>query len=190
MFLVFLCCGLSYGCGSVETRAIARPGGRDDTVDSQFHQRRLLDKKEPRPSAASPIAITTFIADLANLLLEDLTGTRKTRVSLFPPGSRAAVSERSVYTLSDGSVDERQLADVDNTNVGGGKSADPNMWWQMFSKMTSPWIWGSVVAVTIVGALCTMMPGQGGVSREQNFNYRTPPAWSPDMEHHYSSERT
>ena len=84
-FLVFLCCGLSYGCGSVETRASVRPGGSDDTVDSQFHQRRLLDKMEPRPSASSPIAITTFIADFANLLLKDLTETIKTRMSLFPP---------------------------------------------------------------------------------------------------------
>ena len=155
-------------------------------MDSQFHRGRLLYKKEPRPSASSPKAITTSIADFTNLLLKDLTETIKTRMSLFPPGSRAAVSERSVYTLSDGSVDERQLADVDNTSVGEGTSADPNMWWQILSKMTSPWIWGSVVMVAIVGALCTIMPGQGGVSREQNFNYRIPPAWSPDIDHHYS----
>ena len=71
----------------METRASARPGGRDDPVDSQLHQRRLLDKREPRQSAASPIAITTFIADFTKLLIGDLTGTRKTRVSLFPPSN-------------------------------------------------------------------------------------------------------
>ena len=49
-----------------------------------------------------------------------------------------------------------------------------------------PWIWGSVVTVTIVVALCTKMPGHGGVSREQNCNYRISPAWSPDMDHYYS----
>ena len=186
MFIVFLCCGLCYGYGSVETRAAVPPGRSGDAVDTPFHRGRLLYKREPRPSASSSKAITTFIADFTNLLLKDLTEMIKTRMSLFPPGSRAAVSERSVPTFSDGSVDERRLADVDNTNVGEGKSAVSNMWWRMFSKMTSPWIWGSVVTVTIVGALCTMMPGQGGVSREQNFNHRTPPAWSPDMEHHYS----
>ena len=68
----------------METRASVRPGGSDDTVDSQFHQRCLLDKMEPRPSASSPIAITTFIADFANLLLKDLTETINTRMSLFP----------------------------------------------------------------------------------------------------------
>ena len=68
----------------METRASARPGWEDDAVDySQFHQRHLLDKREPRQPAASPIAITTFIADFAELLIGDLTGTRKTRVSLF-----------------------------------------------------------------------------------------------------------
>ena len=155
-------------------------------MDTLFHRGRLLYKREPRPAASSPKAITTSIADFTNLLLKDLAEMIKTRMSLFPPGSRAAVPERSVHTVSDRRVDERQLAEVDSTNVGGSISADPSMWWRMFSKMTSPWIWGSVVTVTIVGALCTMMPGQGGVSREQNFNHRTPPAWSPDMEHHYS----
>ena len=85
MLIVFLCFGLCYGCGSVETHASVRPGRSGDTVDSQFHRGRLLYKKEPRPSASSPKAITTSIADFTNLLLKDLTETIKTRMSLFPP---------------------------------------------------------------------------------------------------------
>ena len=85
MFIVFLCCGLCYGYGSVETRAAVPPGRSGDAVDTPFHRGRLLYKREPRPSASSSKAITTFIADFTNLLLKDLTEMIKTRMSLFPP---------------------------------------------------------------------------------------------------------
>ena len=85
MFIVFLCFGLSCGCGAEELRASVLPGRSGDGMDTLFHRGRLLYKREPKPSASSPKAITTFIADFTNLLLKDLTEMIKTRMSLFPP---------------------------------------------------------------------------------------------------------
>ena len=187
MCRVLLCFGLSCGYGPAGARASARPSVQDNAVDySEFHHRHQTEKTEPRQPAASPIAIIKFVADYVKLLIGDPTDARTTRASFFPPGSRAAVPGTPIHNISDGSVNGRQLADVDITSTGGSLPAETSTWWQILSRVTSPWIWGSVVTVTIVGALCTMMPGQGGASREQNFNYRIPPAWSPDMDHHYS----
>ena len=40
--------------------------------------------------------------------------------------------------------------------------------------------------VTVASLACHMMPGLGGGSRTENFNYRIPPAWSPENDSNYS----
>ena len=40
--------------------------------------------------------------------------------------------------------------------------------------------------MTIAGIIYHMMPGLGGGSRTENFNYRIPPSWSPETDSSYS----
>ena len=151
-----------------------RPDVQDTAMDfPAFHRLDQKEKREPRHPAASPIVTIKLIVDHGRLLFGDLTEVefmRSTTLSFFPPGSRAAVSMLPTDNISDASVNGRHLVDVDTEGAGGSLVAETSTWWQILSKMTSPWIWGSVVTVTIVVALCTMMAGHGGASREQNFN--------------------
>ena len=155
--------------------ASPRPDVQDPALEYYlFHRLDQKEKREPRHPAASPIVTIKLIVDHSRLLFGDLTEvefTRSTTLSFFPPGSRAAVPKLPTGNISDASVNGRHSADVDTEIAGESLMAETSTWWQILSRVTSPWIWGSVVTVTIVGALCTMMPGQGGASREQNFNW-------------------
>ena len=169
---VFVCLGCCHGCGPTGARALPRPDVQDHALDYYaFHHLDQKEKREPRHPAASPNVTINVITDHHRWLLGDFTGvelTRTTSLSFFPPGSRAAVPKLPMDNISDVSVNMSHLADEDTENAGESLKAETSKWWQILSRMTSPWIWGSVVTVTIVVALCTKMPGHGGVSREQN----------------------
>ena len=170
--------------------ASLRPAVQDPALEYYlFHHLELKGKREPRLLVATPNVTITVIADHYRWLLGDFTEvelTRTTMLSFFPPGSRAAVSRLPMGNISDVSVNGRQSAYEDTEHAGESLKAETSTWWQIPRRMTSPWIWGSVVTATIVVALCTKMPEHGGVSSGLHCDYRVPPAWSPDMDHYYS----
>ena len=43
-----------------------------------------------------------------------------------------------------------------------------------------------LVAIPIMSLIMLMMAGGGGALAGRDFNYRLPPAWSPEIEHQYS----
>ena len=108
-----------------------------------------------------------------------------TVLSFFPPGSRAAVPKLPMENISDVSVITCHSADEDTENAGGSLKAETSKWWHILRKMTSPWIWGSVVTATIVVALCTKRPEHGGPLSELQCSCRAPPAWLPEADHYY-----
>ena len=57
---------------------------------------------------------------------------------------------------------------------------------QCLAETNLPWILGGITMVTTLGLACHMMPGLGGGSSTENFNYRIPPAWSPENDNNYS----
>ena len=82
----------------------------------------------------------------------------------------------------------RLLADVRSQSVDGSLLAevsDSDAWRFPFGANV-PWILGGLLLVTIAGTACHMMPWPGGGSRTENFNYRIPPAWSPDNDNNSS----
>ena len=87
--------------------------------------------------------------------------------------------------ISDVSVITCYLADEDTENAGGSLKAETSKWWHILGKMTSPWIWGSVVTATIVVALCTKRPEHGGLLSELQCSCRAPPAWLPEADHYH-----
>ncbi|MEC7492942.1 MAG: hypothetical protein VYB01_08660, partial [Pseudomonadota bacterium] len=151
-----------------------------------FHRLDQKEKREPRHSAASPNVTINVITDHYRWLLGDFTEVeliRTTSLSFFPPGSRAAVPKLPMEHISDVSVITRYLADEDTENAGGSLKAETSKWWHILRKMTSPWIWGSVVTATIVVALCTKRPEHGGLLSELQCSCRAPPAWLPEADH-------
>ena len=108
-------------------------------------------------------------------------------VSLFLRGSRAALVTTNGNN-SDALVGGRQLADTNSRVADGSQWAEISYIgvWQFLAKVNLPWILGGLILVTIAGTLCHMMPGLGGGSRTEKFNYRIPPAWSPENDSNYS----
>ena len=102
-------------------------------------------------------------------------------VTFFLPGSRASFVTTNGNT-SDAYVGERLLADTNNHGADGSQLAEISdiCVWQSLARTNLPWILGGLLLVTIAGMLYHMMPGLGGGSRTDNFNYRIPPAWSPE----------
>ena len=76
---------------------------------------------------------------------------------------------------SEAIVEGRQLADVSDSVA-----------WQSLFGISLPWILGGLHLATIAGTACHMMPGLGGGSRTDNFNYRIPPALSPENDGNYT----
>ena len=104
-------------------------------------------------------------------------------VSFFLPGSRAEVvstndeahgggSQQAETATYSGVANGSQSADVGYTNV-----------MQSLFRSNLLWILGGLILVTVVWH---MVPGLGGGSRTENFNYRIPPSWSPENDSNYS----
>ena len=137
--IVLFCFGLSLGCGPSGARALALPSVQDYAVDRpEFHRRHHTEKMGPQQSAASPITTIKFVVDYIKLLFGDPTDMRMTRVSFFPPGSRAAVPGQPTYDISSESVNGRHLADEDTTSVGESQLAESSTWWMICLLYTSP----------------------------------------------------
>ena len=124
---------------------------------------------------------TTKNASQVRLIMSLLT------ISFFLPGSRAALVTTN-GTNSDAYVGGRQLADTNNQVADGSQLAEISdiSVWQSLAKVNLPWILGGLLLVTVAGTFCHMMPGLGGGSRTENFNYRIPPSWSPENDSSYS----
>ena len=186
---VFVCLGFCHGCEPTGARALTRPDGQGPALEYySFHHHDWHGKRESRRSAAPPNVTSNVITDHYRWLFGDLTGVERTRMtvlSFFPPGSRAAVPKLPMENISDVSVITCHLADEDTENAGGSLKAETSKWWHILRKMTSPWIWGSVVTATIVVALCTKRPEHGGPLSELQCSCRAPPAWLPEADHYY-----
>ena len=79
---------------------------------------------------------------------------------------------------SEAEVGGRQLADTNLYIADGSQLAEVSYGsaWRSLVGMNLPWIVGGLLLVTIIaGIVCHMMPGLGGGSRTENFNYRIPP---------------
>ena len=87
-------------------------------------------------------------------------------------------------TMADGS----RMAEVRAQPVDGRLLAEVNGsegWRSPYGELL-PWIFGGMFLATVAGTVCHMMPGLGGGSRTENFNYRIPPSWSPEDDSNYS----
>ena len=107
--------------------------------------------------------------------------------SVFLPGSRAALV--ATNNASDAVVGGSQLAEPDYLHASveaRGLKQMRGSKVQPLAENNLPWILGGIIAVTVVSLACHMMPGLGGGSRTENFNYRIPPAWSPENDSNYS----
>ena len=104
-------------------------------------------------------------------------------VSFFLPGSRAEVVSTNDEAHSGGS----QLAEAATYSevANGSQSAEVGYTNVMQSLFRSNllWILGGLILMTVIWH---MMPGLGGGSRTENFNYRIPPSWSPENDSNYS----
>ena len=109
-------------------------------------------------------------------------------LSFFLPGSRAALAATNENNL--GMVDGgRQLAKtiykpapVETSRL---KQVHDSVRRSTAERLL-PWILGGLPLVTFAGIVYHMMPGLGGGSRTENFNYRIPPSWSPETDSSYS----
>ena len=108
-------------------------------------------------------------------------------VSFFLPGSRAEL----VSTDNDAHGGGSQLAEAatDSEVADGSQLAEVGYASVMRSLFRSNllWILGGLILMTVIWH---MMPGLGGGSRTENFDYRIPPAWSPENDTITASERT
>ena len=178
--IVFVCLGRCHGCEPLGAHAFSCPEVQDLALEYYtFHRLELKGKREPRQPAATPNVTINVITDHYRWLLGDFTEVeliRTTALSFFPPGSRAAVPKLPMENISDVSVITCHLADEDTENAGGSLKAETSKWWHILRKMTSPWIWGSVVTATIVVALCTKRPEHGGPLSELQRSCRPIPS--------------
>ena len=109
-------------------------------------------------------------------------------LALFLPGSRAALAATNENNL--GMIDGgRQLAktiyEPAPVETSGLKQVHDSVR-RSTAESFLPWILGGLPLVTVAGIVYHMMPGLGGGSRTENFNYRIPPSWSPETDSSYS----
>ena len=190
----------SHGCGPLEARAL--DSCRCLTLAPQVPglRSRPGEKGQLHSHAAAAIIVTaTIVINGIRTLLPKhldafpptsrsyrstaLTGwiMRLLLVSVFLPGSRATVAT-AIGNGDDMHVGGSPWAEA----VGDGRplaNVTENYAWHVTSL---PWIVGGLFLVTLAGTLCHMMPGLGGGSRTESFNYRIPPAWSPQNDHQYT----
>ena len=131
-------------------------------------------------------------------------------LALFLPGSRAELVTTNKDNGSENNVaDGSQVAEVSYTSVWQslvrvarkgalralpcsndmalkGSTSVPNGRGRPSAVAARPWVLGVLPLLTVVCIICHMMPGLGGGSRTENFNYRIPPSWSPENDRNYS----
>ena len=109
-------------------------------------------------------------------------------LSFFLPGSRAAWATTN-RNNSDTVAGGRQLAKTIYKPAPVETSRLKQVHDSVRRSRTErllPWILGGLPLVAIAGIVYHMMPGLGGGSRTENFNYRIPPSWSPETDSSYS----
>ena len=104
-------------------------------------------------------------------------------LSFFQPGSRAEVVPTNDEAHGGGNqlVEAATYSEVAN----GSQSAEvgyANVIQSLF-RSNLLWILGGLILMTVIWH---MVPGLGGGSRTENFNYRIPPSWSPENDSNYS----
>ena len=104
-------------------------------------------------------------------------------VSFFLPGSRSELVPTNNDAHGGGSQSAEAATDSEVAN--GSQSAEvgyANVMQSLF-RSNLLWILGGLILTTVIWH---MVPGLGGGSRTENFNYRIPPSWSPENDSNYS----
>ena len=193
------------GCGPLEARALdcRRFPTLAPSAVPRRHQETKLRLQHWHAAAAAATAIITVVLNWSLLCAFPPTSRRCYRstttashvrlimrillVSFFLLGSRAALVATNKNNSDTHVADGSQLADVSYISVwqdGGRQLAETIQ--RPLVDIVLPWILGVLLLVTSAGIVSHMMPGLGGGSRTENFNYRIPPSWSPENDSSYS----